>query len=149
MAKARIKVDSLPPAPKPTKPYDGGDPWDHEYRRRGLENRDNLPHKDNRGHVPFWDRPRVAKLHRLWNEGYGIKHIMRNVAAPNEEVVIKRLQYDMKEGRIQPRKKTLTDDELAKVKRMKDAGMDLVQIAKEMRMSVFRLNKILKGENQK
>lgn len=147
MSKAIIKVQHLPDAPEPTKPYSGGDPREQENAQRIMEHRNIILGKPD-GHVPFWDRARVNKLHRLWNEGYGTKFIMRNVAAPNEQVVLKRLRYDIKEGRIEPRRKTLTDDEKEKVFRMKNAGMDIIQIAKEMRMSVYRINKIIKGEQK-
>lgn len=149
MSQAKIRKMNLPDAPKPTKPYGGGDPREKENAQRRLEHREIVPGRWKGQHVPFWDRARVHKLHRLWNEGYGVKAIMREIAAPNVDVVRNRLRYDIKCGKIQPRRKHLTEEEIAKVMRMRKAGMDCVQIAKEMRFSAYGIRKVIKRVEEK
>lgn len=149
MSQAKIKVKHLPDAPKPTKAVRYCDPREKERQQRLAEHRElNLKISEGKT-LCFWDKARVSKLHRLWNEGFSVKYITREVAAPSVKVTQKKLDYEIKCGRIKARRKRLTKDEISKIMRMKKAGMKPIEIAKDMRVSACCIRKVIKRVEEK
>ena len=103
---------------------------------------------NNGKHLCFWDKSRSGKLIRLWNEGCPIKEIARECGA-NPDVTKNRISYEIKCGRIKTRKRTLTDDEREKICKMRDSGMKIQMIAKDMKCSTKTVMNILKERGKK
>ena len=153
MSQARVKRINLPDAPKPTKAVRAEDPRDIDRGRRIREMKEiNLRNEaqriDNGKHLCFWDKSRSGKLIRLWNEGCPIKEIARECGA-NPDVTKNRISYEIKCGRIKTRKRTLTDDEREKICKMRDSGMKIQMIAKDMKCSTKTVMNILKEREKK
>ena len=153
MSQARVRKMVLPNAPKQTKAVRVEDPREVDRGRRIREMKEMKlvsPSQkiDNGKQLCFWDKARVGKLQRLWNEGCPIKEIARECGA-NPDVTKNRISYEIKCGRIKTRKRTLTDDEREKICKMRDSGMKIQMIAKDMKCSTKTVMNILKERGKK
>ena len=140
---------NLPDAPKPTKPFHYVDPRDKERQQRLQEHRDlNLVTIRECKPLCFWDSARKAKLKRLWEEGYSVKYIAREVGCA-ESVCRDRIRYEMKCGRVEKRRKEVTEEQIQSMINRYKAGMSLNMIAKEMMMSRKKVTGILEERGVK
>ena len=151
MAVARVRKMNLPYAPKPTRSVKYQDPRDkeREQRLREAQGKSFEMRKRNEGKpIRFWDEARVAKLRRLWNEGESSNYIAREVGA-DIKAVQNRLTVEIRAGRLESRKRPMTEEEVEKIYRLFDAGMTKKQIAKDLRRSPLTIQKILEERSRK
>jgi DNA-binding NarL/FixJ family response regulator len=151
MAEARVRKMNLPDAPKPTRSVKYQDPRDkeREQRLREAQGKSYEMRKRNEGKpIRFWDEARVAKLRRLWNEGESSNYIAREVGA-DIKTVQNRLTVEIRAGRLESRKRPMTDEEVEKIYRLFDAGMTRKQIAKDLRRAPLTIQKILEERARK
>lgn len=143
MSGAKVRKMNLPDAPKPTKPFHYVDPRDKERQQRLQEHRDlNLVAIKEGKPLCFWDSARKAKLKRLWEEGYSVKYIAREVGCA-ESVCRDRIRYEIKCGRVEKRRKKVTEEQIQSMINRYKAGMSLTMISKEMMMSRKKVTDIL------
>lgn len=143
MSVARMKKMNLPDAPKPTKAVKTTDPREMERQQRLLEARGRLNNKNDKVKPKdFWDKARMAKLRRLWIEGWPVKHIARECGA-EEKVTQNRITMEIQYGRLESRRRDLTAEDIERIYRLRDAGMSIKLIAKDMKRSAVRIKKIL------
>ena len=149
MSEARVKKMVLPDAPKPTKPFHYVDPRDKERQQRLQEHRDlNLVAIKEGKPLCFWDTARKAKLKRLWEEGFNVKTIAREVGC-TESVCRDRIRYEIKCKRLEKRRQELTEEQVQSMISRYKAGMSLNMIAKEMMMSRKKVTYILEERGVK
>jgi len=151
MAEARVRKMNLPDAPKPTRSVKYQDPREkeREQRLKEAQGKSLEMRKRNEGKpIRFWDEARLAKLRRLWNEGESTNYIAREVGA-DIKAVQNRITVEIRGGRLESRKRPMTEEEVEKIYRMRDAGMSRKQIAKDMRRSPHTIIKILDGRARK
>lgn len=149
MSEARVKKMVLPDAPKPTKPFHYVDPRDKERQQRLQEHRDlNLVAIKEGKPLCFWDSARKAKLKRLWEEGFNVKTIAREVGC-TESVCRDRIRYEIKCKRLEKRRQELTEEQVQSMISRYKAGMSLNMIAKEMMMSRKKVTGILEERGVK
>lgn len=149
MSEARVKKMVLPDAPKPTRAYRFVDPREKERQQRLAEHRDlNLVGIKEGKPLCFWDSARKAKLKRLWEEGFNVKTIAREVGC-TESVCRDRIRYEIKCKRLEKRRQELTEEQVQSMISRYKAGMSLNMIAKEMMMSRYHVTNILKEQGVK
>ena len=149
MSEARVKKMVLPDAPKPTKPFHYVDPRDKERQQRLQEHRDlNLVAIKEGKPLCFWDSARKAKLKRLWEEGFNVKTIAREVGC-TESACRDRIRYEIKCKRLEKRRQELTEEQVQSMISRYKAGMSLNMIAKEMMMSRKKVTGILEERGVK
>ena len=145
MSGAKVRKMNLPDAPKPTKPYKYVDPREKERQQRLAEHKNlslNLVGIRDGKPLCFWDSARKAKLKRLWEEGYSVKYIAREVGCA-ESVCRDRIRYEIKCGRVEKRRKEVTEEQIQSMINRYKAGMSLTMISKEMMMSRKKVTDIL------
>ena len=151
MSGAKVRKMNLPDAPKPTKPYKYVDPREKERQQRLAEHKNLSPNlvgiRDGKP-LCFWDKARKAKLKRLWEEGENVKTIAREVGC-SESICRDRIRYEIKCGRLEKRRKEVTDEQIQSIVSRYKAGMSLNNIAKEMLMSRYQVTTILKEQGEK
>ena len=142
----------LPDAPKPTRAMKAYDPREKERQQRlqeacgkGLNMKVRI---DEGKPLCFWDRARVSKLRRLWNEGYPVKYIARECGA-QEKATQNKITQEISYGRLEPRRKDISTEEVERIYRLRDAGMSIKLIAKDMKRSAVRVKKVLEEREQK
>ena len=139
----------LPDAPPPTKAYKYVDPREKERQQRLAEHKSlNLIGITKSAPLCFWDKARQAKLKRLWEEGYSVKYIAREVGCA-ESVCRDRIRYEIKCGRVEKRRKELTEEQIQSMINRYKAGMSLTMISKEMMMSRKKVTMILQERGVK
>lgn len=139
----------LPDAPPPTKAYKYVDPREKERQQRLAEHKSlNLIGITKSAPLCFWDKARQAKLKRLWEEGYSVKYIAREVGCA-ESVCRDRIRYEIKCGRVEKRRKELTEEQIQSMINRYKAGMSLTMISKEMMMSRKKVTMILQKRGVK
>ena len=149
MSGAKVRKMNLPDAPKPTKPFHYVDPRDKERQQRLQEHRDlNLVAIKEGKPLCFWDTARKAKLKRLWEEGFNVKTIAREVGC-TESVCRDRIRYEIKCKRLEKRRQELTEEQVQSMISRYKAGMSLNMIAKEMMMSRKKVTYILEERGVK
>lgn len=149
MSGAKIRKIVLPDAPPPTKAYKYVDPREKERQQRLAEHKSlNLIGITKSAPLCFWDKARQAKLKRLWEEGYSVKYIAREVGCA-ESVCRDRIRYEIKCGRVEKRRKELTEEQIQSMINRYKAGMSLTMISKEMMMSRKKVTMILQERGVK
>lgn len=149
MSGAKVRKMVLPDAPKPTKPFHYVDPRDKERQQRLQEHRDlNLVAIKEGKPLCFWDSARKAKLKRLWEEGFNVKTIAREVGC-TESVCRDRIRYEIKCGRLERRRKEVTEEQIQSIVSRYKAGESLNNIAKEMLLSRYHVTNILREQGVK
>jgi len=144
-----VKKINLPDAPKPTKAVRSIDPREKERQQRLQEaHRRMRDRNDEIRPKCFWDSARTAKLRRLWNEGYPVKYIARECGS-QEKTTHNKISFEIKAGRLEPRRKGLTAEDIERIYRLRDAGMSIKLIAKDMKRSAVRIKKVLEERKQK
>ena len=149
MSKAKVRKMNLPDAPKPTKPFHYVDPREKERQQRLDEHKSlNLIGITKSSPLCFWDKARQAKLRRLWEEGWQVKHIARECGC-TESVCRDRIRYEIKCGRLERRRKEVTEEQIQSIVSRYKAGESLNNIAKEMLLSRYHVTNILKEQGVK
>lgn len=149
MSKATVKKMVLPDAPKPTKPFHYVDPREKERQQRLAEHKSlNLNGITKTTPIFFWDKARQARLRRLWEEGWQVKYIARECGC-TESVCRDRIRYEIKCGRLERRRKEVTEEQIQSIVSRYKAGESLNNIAKEMLMSRYHVTNILKEQGVK
>ena len=149
MSGAKVKKMNLPDAPKPTKAYKYVDPREKERQQRLAEHKNlNLIGITKSSPLCFWDKARQAKLKRLWEEGENVKTIAREVGC-SESICRDRIRYEIKCGRVEKRRKEVTEEQIQSIVSRYKAGMSLNNIAKEMLLSRYQVTNILKEQGEK
>jgi hypothetical protein len=144
MPKAKIKKKKLPDAPPPTKPIRVEDPREIERAKRIREGRNINFDKDNKTFSPFWDDARISKMRRMWEEGYLVKDIAREIGCVNIKQCHNRIDREIREGRLFRRKNTITQDDIDGIEMRYQAGMACKEIAKETKLSMTTVYKVIK-----
>ena len=140
---------NLPDAPKPTKPYKYVDPREKERQQRLAEHKSlNLIGITKSSPLCFWDKARQSRLRRLWEEGWKVSHIARECGC-TESVCRDRIRYEIKCGRLERRRKEVTEEQIQSMVSRYKAGMSLNNIAKEMLLSRYQVTSILKEQGVK
>ena len=148
-AKASVKKMVLPNAPKPTKSYKYVDPREKERQQRLAEHKSlNLIGITKSSPLCFWDKARQARLRRLWEDGWQVKHIARECGC-TESVCRDRIRYEIKCGRLERRRKEVTEEQIQSIVSRYKAGESLNNIAKEMLLSRYHVTNILKEQGVK
>lgn len=149
MSKATVKKMKLPDAPKPTKPYRYIDPREKERQQRLVEHKNlNLIGITKSSPLCFWDKARQARLRRLWEDGWQVKHIARECGC-TESVCRDRIRYEIKCGRLEKRRQEVTEAQIQSIVSRYKAGESLNNIAKEMLLSRYHVTNILKEQGVK
>ena len=149
MSGAKLRKMNLPDAPKPTKPYHYVDPREKERQQRLAEHKSlNLIGITKSSPLCFWDKARQARLRRLWEEGWQVKHIARECGC-TESVCRDRIRYEIKCGRLERRRKEVTEEQIRSIVSRYKAGESLNNIAKEMLLSRYHVTNILKEQGEK
>lgn len=149
MSGAKLRKMNLPDAPKPTKPYKYVDPREKERQQRLAEHKSlNLIGITKSSPLCFWDKARQARLRRLWEEGWKVSHIARECGC-TESVCRDRIRYEIKCGRLERRRKEVTEEQIQSMVSRYKAGMSLNNIAKEMLLSRYQVTSILKEQGVK
>ena len=149
MSGAKVRKMNLPDAPKPTKPYKYVDPREKERQQRLAEHKSlNLVGITKSTPLCFWDKARQARLRRLWEEGWKVSHIARECGC-TESVCRDRIRYEIKCGRLERRRKEVTEEQIQSIVSRYKAGESLNNIAKEMLMSRYQVTNILKEQGVK
>jgi hypothetical protein len=149
MPKAKIKKKKLPDAPPPTLPIRVEDPREIERAKRIREGRNINFDKDNKTFSPFWDDARLSKMRRMWGEGYLVKDIAREIGCVNEKQCHNRIDREIREGRLFRRKNTITQDDIDGIEMRYQAGMACKEIAKETKLSMTTVYKVIKRIRRK
>ena len=140
---------NLPDAPKPTKPFHYIDPREKERQQRLAEHKSlNLVGITKSTPLCFWDKARQARLRRLWEDGWQVKYIARECGR-TESVCRDRIRYEIKCGRLEKRRKEVTEEQIQSIVSRYKAGMSLNNIAKEMLLSRYQVTNILKEQGVK
>ena len=140
---------NLPDAPKPTKPFHYVDPREKERQQRLAEHKNlNLIGITKSAPLCFWDKARQSRLRRLWEEGWQVKYIARECGC-TESVCRDRIRYEIKCGRLERRRKELTEEQIGSIVSRYKAGESLNNIAKEMLLSRYHVTNILKEQGVK
>ena len=147
---ARVKNINLPPAPKPTKAAKAVDPREKERQQRLEEAQGRRLHMriDEGKPLCFWDKARLAKLRRLWEEGFQIPYIAREVGSTPSSCK-ERIRYEIKCGRMENRRKEATTEQITSIVNRYKAGESINTISKEMKMSRYRVTNILEDRGVK
>lgn len=149
MSKAKVRKINLPDAPKPTKPYHYVDPREKERQQRLAEHKNlNLIGITKSSPLCFWDKARQARLRRLWEEGWKVGYIARECGC-TESVCRDRIRYEIKCGRLERRRKEVTEEQIRSIVSRYKAGESLNNIAKEMLLSRYHVTNILKEQGEK
>ena len=149
MSGAKVKKMNLPDAPKPTKPFHYVDPREKERQQRIAEHKSlNLNGIAKTTPICFWDKARQARLRRLWEEGWQVKYIARECGC-TESVCRDRIRYEIKCGRLERRRKEVTEEQIQSIVSRYKAGESLNNIAKEMLLSRYQVTNILKEQGVK
>lgn len=149
MSKATVRKMNLPDAPKPTKPYKYVDPREKERQQRLAEHKSlNLNGITKTTPICFWDKARQARLRRLWEEGWKVGYIARECGC-TESVCRDRIRYEIKCGRLERRRKEVTEEQIRSIVSRFKAGESLNNIAKEMLLSRYQVTNILKEQGVK
>jgi len=149
MSGAKVRKMNLPDAPKPTKPYKYVDPREKERQQRLAEHKSlNLVGITKSTPLCFWDKARQARLRRLWEEGWKVSYIARECGC-TESVCRDRIRYEIKCGRLERRRKEVTEEQIQSMVSRYKAGMSLNNIAKEMLLSRYQVTSILKEQGVK
>ena len=149
MSGAKVRKMNLPDAPKPTKPYKYVDPREKERQQRLAEHKSlNLVGITKSTPLCFWDKARQSRLRRLWEEGWKVSHIARECGC-TEPVCRDRIRYEIKCGRLERRRKEVTEEQIQSMVSRYKAGMSLNNIAKEMLLSRYQVTSILKDQGVK
>lgn len=149
MSKAKVRKMNLPDAPTPTKPFHYVDPREKERQQRLAEHKNlNLIGITKSSPLCFWDKARQARLRRLWEEGWQVKHIARECGC-TESVCRDRIRYEIKCGRLERRRKEVTEEQIRSIVSRYKAGESLNNIAKEMLLSRYHVTNILKEQGVK
>ena len=149
MSGAKLRKMNLPDAPKPTKPYKYVDPREKERQQRLAEHKSlNLVGITKSTPLCFWDKARQARLRRLWEEGWKVSYIARECGC-TESVCRDRIRYEIKCGRLERRRKEVTEEQIQSMVSRYKAGMSLNNIAKEMLLSRYQVTSILKEQGVK
>lgn len=149
MPKAKIKKMNLPDAPSPTKAVRYKDPREIERQKRIQEHNNINFDKSRDKRLCFWDSARTAKLRRLWEEGFTVSYIAREVGC-EESVCRDRIRYEIKCGRAKRRRKEATEEQVQSIINRYKAGENITAISKEMMLSRYYVTNILveKGVKQ-
>lgn len=149
MSGAKLRKMNLPDAPKPTKPFHYVDPREKERQQRLAEHKNlNLIGITKSAPLCFWDKARQSRLRRLWEEGWQVKYIARECGC-TESVCRDRIRYEIKCGRLERRRKELTEEQIGSIVSRYKAGESLNNIAKEMLLSRYQVTNILKEQGEK
>lgn len=149
MSGAKIRKIVLPDAPPPTKAYKYVNPREKERQQRLAEHKNlNLIGITKSSPLCFWDKARQARLRRLWEEGWQVKHIARECGC-TESVCRDRIRYEIKCGRLERRRKEVTCEQIQSIISRYKAGESLNNIAKEMLLSRYQVTNILKEQGVK
>ena len=149
MSGAKLRKMNLPDAPKPTKPFHYVDPREKERQQRLAEHKNlNLIGITKSAPLCFWDKARQSRLRRLWEEGWQVKYIARECGC-TESVCRDRIRYEIKCGRLERRRKELTEEQIGSIVSRYKAGESLNNIAKEMLLSRYHVTNILKEQGVK
>ena len=149
MSGAKLRKMNLPDAPKPTKPFHYVDPREKERQQRLAEHKNlNLIGITKSAPLCFWDKARQSRLRRLWKEGWQVKYIARECGC-TESVCRDRIRYEIKCGRLERRRKELTEEQIGSIVSRYKAGESLNNIAKEMLLSRYHVTNILKEQGVK
>lgn len=152
MSVAKVKKMNLPDAPKPTKAMKVVDPREKERQQRLQEAQGkglNLKLRIDEGKpLCFWDKARLAKLRRLWEEGFQIPYIARETGCTPSSCK-DRIRYEIKQGRLENRRKDATSEQIQSIINRYQAGESIQLIAKEMKMSRYRVTNILEDRGVK
>ena len=152
MSVAKVKKMNLPSAPKPTRAVKVVDPREKERQQRLQEAQGkglNLKLRIDEGKpLCFWDKARLAKLRRLWEEGFQIPYIARETGCTPSSCK-DRIRYEIKQGRLQNRRKDATSEQIQSIINRYKAGESIQLIAKEMKMSRYRVTNILEDRGVK
>lgn len=141
MSKAFVKRMVLPDAPKPTKSMRVDDPRDKERAMRLMEHHEidlqrltpNGKKKTGPQKAWFWDDARVTKLRRMYNEGYPVKEIARECGARNVNACQEKINKEIAAGNLERRNKRLSAEDIRKIVDMRETGMRVQDIAKDLR----------------
>ena len=152
MSVAKVKKMNLPDAPKPTRAMKVVDPREKERQQRLQEAQGkglNLKLRIDEGKpLCFWDKARLAKLRRLWEEGFQVAYIARETGCTPSSCK-DRIRYEIKQGRLQNRRKDATSEQIQSIINRYKAGESIQLIAKEMKMSRYRVTNILEDRGVK
>lgn len=152
MSVAKIKKMNLPDAPKPTRAVKVVDPREKERQQRLQEAQGkclNLKLRIDEGKpLCFWDKARLAKLRRLWEEGFQVAYIARETGCTPSSCK-DRIRYEIKQGRLENRRKDATSEQIQSIINRYQAGESIKLIAKEMKMSRYRVTNILEDRGVK
>ena len=152
MAVARVKNMNLPDAPEPTKAKRTFDPREKERQQRLQEAQGkglNLKMRIDEGKpLCFWDKARLAKLRRLWEEGFQVPYIARETGCTPSSCK-DRIRYEIKQGRLEKRRKDATSEQIQSIINRYKAGESIQLIAKEMKMSRYHVTNILEDRGVK
>ena len=152
MSVARVKNMNLPDAPKPTRAMKVVDPREKERQQRLQEAQGkglNLRLRIDEGKpLCFWDKARLAKLRRLWEEGFQVAYIARETGCTPSSCK-DRIRYEIKQGRLQNRRKDATSEQIQSIINRYKAGESIQLIAKEMKMSRYHVTNILEDRGVK
>ena len=152
MSVAKVKKMNLPDAPKPTRAMKVVDPREKERQQRLQEAQGkglNLKLRIDEGKpLCFWDKARLAKLRRLWEEGFQVAYIARETGCTPSSCK-DRIRYEIKQGRLQNRRKDATSEQIQSIINRYKAGESIQLIAKEMKMSRYRVTNILEDRGAK
>ena len=149
---ARVKNMNLPDAPKPTRAMKVVDPREKERQQRLQEAQGkglNLRLRIDEGKpLCFWDKARLAKLRRLWEEGFQVPYIARETGCTPSSCK-ERIRYEIKQGRLENRRKDATTEQITSIVNRYKAGESINTISKEMKMSRYRVTNILEDRGVK
>ena len=96
----------------------------------------------------FWDKARLAKLRRLWEEGFQVPYIARETGCTPSSCR-DRIRDEMKCGRLEKRRKDATTEQIQSIVNRYKAGESINTISKEMKMSRYRVTNILEDRGVK
>ena len=124
---------NLPDAPKPTRAVKAVDPREKERQQRLQEAQGkglNLKLRIDEGKpLCFWDKARLAKLRRLWEEGFQIPYIARETGCTSSSCK-DRIRYEIKQGRLENRRKDATTEQITSIVNRYKAGERINTISK-------------------
>jgi DNA-binding CsgD family transcriptional regulator len=149
MPKAKIKKKKLPDAPPPTKPIRVEDPREIERAKRIREGRSINFDKDNKTFSPFWDDARLSKMRRMWEEGYLVKDIAREIGCVNVKQCHNRIGKEIEAGRLVVRKNAISQEDIDGIEMRYRAGMACKEIARDTKISMTTVYKVIKHIRRK
>ena len=136
-------IRALPDAPKPTRPTKVITAQEAREAERWVRVAEHQKAENRRHGV--WTKDQEMKLIRLWNENQSTKVICREMGIEYKRLMNK-IYWLQSIGRIEPRRRNFTVEQVETMRGLHDGGMSYPKIAKMFNTSAYSVGRALRRE---